>query len=100
MRKQEPGESADSFITAVHILAEHCNFGVLKDKLIRDHIVVGIRDMALSEKLQLDSDLTLSRAISQVKQNETVKRQQAIMWGSSPQTEKRKASVCSCLSCY
>lgn len=36
MRKQEPGTSADSFITAVHKLAEYCIFGLLKDKLMRD----------------------------------------------------------------
>ncbi len=35
MHKQEPGESADNFITAVNKLAEHCNFGPLKDELIR-----------------------------------------------------------------
>ncbi len=45
--------------------------------------------MSLSEKLQLDSDLTLSRAVSLVKQNEMVKPHQAIMWGSSPQTDEK-----------
>lgn len=36
MHKQEPGKSAYSFITATHKLAEYCNFGPLKDELIRD----------------------------------------------------------------
>ncbi len=89
MRKQEPGESADSFITAVHKLAEHCNFGPLKDELIRDRVVVGIRDLSLSEKLQMDSDLTLSKAVGQVKQNEMVKQQQANMRGSPSQTDEK-----------
>ena len=40
------------FITDLFNLAEHCNFGVLREELIRDRIVVGIRDKALSEKLQ------------------------------------------------
>ncbi len=83
MRKQEPGESADSFITAVHKLAEHCNFGPLKDELIRDRVVVGIRDLSLSEKLQMDSDLTLSKAVGQVKQNEMVKTAASYYAGQS-----------------
>ncbi len=45
--------------------------------------------MSLSEKLQLDSDLTLSIAVSQVKQNEMIKQQQAIMRGSSSQTDEK-----------
>lgn len=60
-------------------MAEHCNFGALCEELIRDRIVVGIRDVALSEKLQLDPNLTLNKAISQVKQQEAVKQQQTVM---------------------
>ena len=56
---QEEGESVDTFITA---LAEHCGYGDLHDEMIRDRIVVGIRNSALSEKLQLDSKLTLDIA--------------------------------------
>ena len=49
-RKQEDGETADSFITALYGLAEHCAFGELHNELIRDRIVVGIKDADLSEK--------------------------------------------------
>lgn len=58
-RKQEPGEPVDVFITALYALAEHSNYGTLHDEMIRDRIVVGIRDSSLSEKLQLDAELTL-----------------------------------------
>ena len=30
--------------------------------MIRDHLMVGIRDKAISEKQQLEADLTLERA--------------------------------------
>lgn len=36
MRKQEEGESVDIFITSSYTLSEHCQYGTLKDKLIRD----------------------------------------------------------------
>ena len=41
-RKQEEGESFDSFITALHGLAEHCNYGALRSEMIQDRIVVGL----------------------------------------------------------
>ena len=59
-RRQNEGESVDHFITALHILSEHCGYGDMRDQLIRDLIVVGIRDDKLSEKMQLDSDLTFN----------------------------------------
>ena len=44
MTCKHDGESAEAFITEVHKLAEHCSFGLLKDELVRDQIVVGIKD--------------------------------------------------------
>lgn len=83
LRMQEQGESAESFITSVHTLAENCKFGALRDELIRDRIVVGIRDKKLSERLQLDSTLTLKSAITTVRQNEMVKKQQLLLHGET-----------------
>ena len=84
LRSQQEGESVETFITDLHCLAEHCEFGVLKDERIRDRIVVGLKDKKLSEKLQLDSKLTLEKAVTQARQSETVKKQQDIMQGTQP----------------
>ena len=46
-RRQEPGESVDTFITALYSLAEHCGYSELHDEMIRDRIVVGLRDAKL-----------------------------------------------------
>ena len=43
-RKQKEGETVDAFITALHKLATKCDYGALNDDLIRDRIVVGIRE--------------------------------------------------------
>ena len=61
-RSQLVGETADQFIASLYSLAENCNYAGLKEEMIRDRLVVGIRDMALSEKLQLDAELTLEKA--------------------------------------
>ncbi|TWW65957.1 hypothetical protein D4764_21G0008570 [Takifugu flavidus] len=49
-RSQEPGESAESFISAVYKLAEHCNYGAMQKEIIRDRLVVGIRYQGLSDR--------------------------------------------------
>ena len=82
-RKQEEGESVDSFITALYSLAKHCDYGALHDQMIRDRLVVGLRDAALSEKLQMDADLSLQTAISTACQRESVKKQQSVVRGDN-----------------
>lgn len=81
-RHQEPGESAEAFITSVHSLAEHCAFGDLREELIIDRIVIGQRYEILSESLQLDPELTLVKTIASVRHSEEIKKQQPILRGS------------------
>ena len=76
-RKQKEGETVDAFITALHKLATKCDYGALNDDLIRDRIVVGIRDQGLSEKMQLDEKLTLSKATKMARESEAVRLQQS-----------------------
>ena len=76
-RVQGPDESVDTFITALHTLAETCEYGDLKDQLIRDRLVVGLKDLQLSERLQMDSKLTLATATKQARESERIKGQQS-----------------------
>ena len=78
-RVQKEGESVNDFITALYALADKCNYGELHDELLRDRIVVGITDQNLSEKLQLDPELTLQTAIDKVRLSESIKRQQSLL---------------------
>ena len=65
MHRQEEGEPVDSFITLLSCrLAEHCNYCDLHDEMIQDWIVVGVRDLHLSERLQTDQETTLDKAIT------------------------------------
>ena len=76
LRAQGQTESADSFITALYTLAEHCEYGALRDELLRDRIVVGIKNAALSRKMQMERNLDLAKAIDMVRQAEDIERQQ------------------------
>lgn len=79
MRKQEPNETVEAFVTALHVLAEHCKYGDLHDELIRDRIVVGLANTRLSERLQMEENLTLQKAIDMARQSEEVKKQQSAL---------------------
>ena len=78
-RNQLPDESVEQFITEIHRMAESCEFGVMKDELIQDRLVVGICDNALSERLQMETELTLDKAKRLIRQREAVKEQQATL---------------------
>ena len=83
-RVQEPRETADEFIVALHKLADTCDYGTLRDQLVRDRLVAGLRDARLSERLQLDPELTLEKATTTVRQSELVHNQQTVLRSSSP----------------
>ena len=70
-----------SFITKLYALVEYCEYGALREEMIRDCLVVVLLDATLSKKLQLDPDLTLEKAIAKVHNAETVKSQQAVVRG-------------------
>ena len=77
--RQLSDETAEHFITRLHRLSDNCEFGELKADMIRDRLVIGIRDLQLSERLQLEPDLTLQRAEKLIRQRQAVKEQQVIL---------------------
>ena len=77
--------------------------------MIRDRIVVGLNDLALSEKLQMDSELTLSKATEAAREREAIKQQQKILRKNfqeetcidivSQKSSDRKANRIQCRKC-
>ena len=63
MRVQGPTESFDSFVSDLRKLSSTCNFETLRDRLIMDRIVQGVRDAKLKAKLLAEAGLTLTRAV-------------------------------------
>ena len=82
-RLQKPDESAEAFIRALFEIAQLCDFGENKDERVRDQLVVGTSDKTTSEKLQLEEQLTLERAIEICRTREQVKSQMAAQSASS-----------------
>ena len=69
MRKQEQGETLETFITDVKTLAATFNYGDIVEYLVRDRIVCGILDHQLRERLLRIADLTLD--VSRSRNNQT-----------------------------
>ncbi|GFN74230.1 Pol polyprotein [Plakobranchus ocellatus] len=74
-KQQQEGESFDQFVTELKRLSADCEFRELKDSLIRDRIICGIRSAQLKERMLRDSDLTLDKAISLGRAEEKAKQQ-------------------------
>ncbi|XP_069106252.1 uncharacterized protein [Argopecten irradians] len=56
-------ETFDEFLTEMRILIKSCEFGDLKDGILRDKIAEGIRSDALRARLLRESDLSLQKCI-------------------------------------
>ena len=63
LRKQEPTESIKAYVVVLRQLAKIRNFGQLRDRLMREHVVVGVRDDSIREKLLAYKQLTLDRCL-------------------------------------
>ena len=58
--------------------------------MIRDRLVVGLADVALSECLQMDPDLTLQRAVEKARNSELVKKQQGTIRNANHKKESQQ----------
>ena len=61
-RAQEPGESFDVYLGNLRTLIKSCDFGNIEDSILRDKIVIGIRDDATRKKLLQIRSLDLKQA--------------------------------------
>jgi hypothetical protein len=62
-RSQGSVETIDAFVTELRLQANKCEFGALRDELIRDRLVVGIRSDSVRSRLLTEAELTLHKAI-------------------------------------
>ena len=69
-RSQEEGETIDEYVAILHTLSSCCNFQHLREGLIRDRVVVGVRSQATRESLLGQSELSLHSALHICRQAE------------------------------
>ena len=61
LRRQEPSETIEAYISSLRQVAKNCNFGVLEDRMIRDQVVMGVKEDAVRERLLEDEDKKINK---------------------------------------
>lgn len=78
-RKQQEGESTEIFLNELLKLSGTCELGELKESIVRDIFIIGLKDENLSKSLQRDRTMTLEKARTTVRQFEMVTEQNKII---------------------
>ena len=83
-RVQEAGESISAYLTELRTIAKNCaHDGITPDEILRDRLVLGLRDDKMRERLLRINDLTLEKAIDICKASEQTSAQlQAMQSGT------------------
>ncbi|XP_072022545.1 uncharacterized protein [Amphiura filiformis] len=74
-RHQDANENIDQYVTELRTRSQSCEFDTLKDGLIRDMIVIGVKDNKLRESLLQDAELTLDTALKKCRAKEQSRKQ-------------------------
>ena len=83
MHNQNEEQNIDDYVTELKLKSSHCEFGTLKESLIRDQIVAGAKDKRVPERLLREPDLTLDKAITIFRAAEESKKQSEEMQAQS-----------------
>jgi len=85
IQQQEPTRRQNCGNLRIHfaIVGRHCNFGALKDELIRDRIVCGVRDNSMRKKLLQVPELTLDKCLDICRSAEATSTQLEAMTGQT-----------------
>jgi hypothetical protein len=73
--RQSEGEKVAEFFARIKLQAANCKFALLKDELVRDQIVIGMRDKSLQKLLFREKELTLEKAESSCRVSEETDEQ-------------------------
>lgn len=79
---QADGEPFEAFLRDLQLKAQSCNFGTLRESMIRDQIVFGTADDKLRERLLKEDSQMLENAIKAA-QSAGMAANQKKMWEAS-----------------
>lgn len=74
-RNMKEGETNDEYITVLKRLSQDCNFESLKQSLLKDQLILRLKDMNLKERMLRTVDLNLEKAISICKSAKVAQKQ-------------------------
>lgn len=90
-RHQAAGESIEEFVADLRRLVKTCNFGTLQNRLLRDQIVLGVKDETLRSKLLEVRKLSLDGCIDMCRAHEMSQQQTMKMARSTQDVQEVQA---------
>ncbi|KAI8493812.1 hypothetical protein Bbelb_281590 [Branchiostoma belcheri] len=84
--EQAQGESIETYVARLRKLVSTCEYGALKDEMLRDRIVLGVRDNKVRMRLLKQKNLTLQAALEECKASETTNKQLKAMQSNGAET--------------
>ena len=90
---QSSEEGIDEFVNRLRKMASSCKYGALTDEMIRDRIVIGVRDKASKLRLLKEDELDLNKALSICRSNEAASKQLKFMKQEEIQTDEQVNAV-------
>ena len=85
---QASDENFDAYLHKLRKLAATCKFGSLTDEMIRDRIVIGVKDIALKGRLLREHSLSLVKAVDLSRASEIAKEQLNKLEGGDRKTSE------------
>lgn len=73
--KQDEAETFDEFYTRLRKLSEDCEFGALRNSLLKDLVIIGIRDKKLKERFLQENDIDLATVLKNGRACEASRKQ-------------------------
>lgn len=80
---QDEGEECDEFLIRIKAQSAKCNLAAVHDSLLRDRIIVGIRNESLREQLLVDDESTLNVVVQRCRTIEIASKQMRGLQGNS-----------------
>lgn len=84
--KQSQCETADQYTAKLRKLADTCEFGELREELIRDRLVIGTKDLSAQARMLREPKLTLTKAVDMCKASEQTQMQVKKIGGGEQET--------------
>ena len=75
-RKQSESETVEQYLSDLHALVQKCSYpDEMQDEMLRDQLVLGLRDKDTQCKLYMEENLTIAKAVDIARQAELIRQQ-------------------------
>ena len=73
--RQEEGQSFDKYLIEMRNMSNNCEFDILKNSLLTDMLIIGLKNKNIQERLLREDNLTLDKVIKNCKTAELTSQQ-------------------------